>query len=103
MVLVWDFLGLLLFSKKQTNYKRKEVMASASVKTILESLRKSKVISNVDKLSSSILLSDQGIDSLDLSGILLNIEETFDIEIPDEDVDGIQTIDDIVIYLNKKK
>ncbi|MBV1916144.1 MAG: hypothetical protein KUG72_12210 [Pseudomonadales bacterium] len=78
-------------------------MASASVKTILESLRKSKVISNVDKLSSSILLSDQGIDSLDLSGILLNIEETFDIEIPDEDVDGIQTIDDIVIYLNKKK
>lgn len=60
------------------------------------------MITNADKLDPSVLLSEQDVDSLDLSGMLLSIEEAFGIEIPDEDIDGIQTINDIVVYINVK-
>ena len=42
-------------------------------------------------------------DSLDFSGILFNLEEVFGIEIPDEDIDSLQTINSISIYINRKK
>jgi len=77
-------------------------MSTVSVDEVLEAIKKAKVISTVDKLDPAILLSDQYVDSLDLSGMLLSIEEAFDVEIPDEDIDGIQTINDIVDYVNAK-
>jgi len=77
-------------------------MAAVSVEEVLEAIKKAKVITNADKLDPGVLLSDQDVDSLDLSGILLGIEEAFGVEIPDEDIDGIQTINDIVDYVNVK-
>jgi Phosphopantetheine attachment site. len=77
-------------------------MAAVSVEEVLEAIKKAKVITNADKLDPSVLLSEQDVDSLDLSGMLLSIEEAFGIEIPDEDIDGIQTINDIVVYINVK-
>jgi acyl carrier protein len=47
-------------------------------------------------------LSEQGVDSLDLSGLLFSLEETFKIEIPDDDIDELQTINEIVVYVNSK-
>ncbi len=77
-------------------------MGTVSVGEVLEAITKAKVITNVDKLDPAVLLSDQDVDSLDLSGMLLSIEEAFGVEIPDEDIDGIQTINDIVDYVNAK-
>ncbi len=77
-------------------------MGTVSVGEVLEAIKKAKVITNVDKLDPAVLLSDQDVDSLDLSGMLLSIEEAFGVEIPDEDIDGIQTINDIVDYVNAK-
>jgi len=48
-------------------------------------------------------LSEQGVDSLDFSGILFNLEEVFGVEIPDEDIASLQTINSILIYINRKK
>jgi len=75
-------------------------MAAVSVEEVLEAIKKAKVITNADKLDPSVLLSEQDVDSLDLSGMLLSIEEAFGVEVPDEDIDGIQTINDIVAYVN---
>lgn len=75
-------------------------MSAVSVEQVLDAIKKAKVISNVDKLDPATLLSDQDIDSLDLAGILLIIEDAFGVEIPDEDIDGIQTVNDIVDYVN---
>lgn len=77
-------------------------MGAVSVGEVLEAIKKAKVITDVDKLDPAVLLSDQDVDSLDLSGMLLTIEEAFGVEIPDEDIDGIQTINDIVSYVNAK-
>jgi len=77
-------------------------MDSISVKQVLEVIKKAKVINNVDELIVDVLLSEQGVDSLDLSGILLSVDEAFGVDIPDEDIDGLQTINDIVDYVNAK-
>lgn len=48
------------------------------------------------------IADDLGADSLDLVDLLMSVEDEFGIEIPDEDVEGIQTIGDIVDYINEK-
>lgn len=48
------------------------------------------------------IADDLGADSLDLVDLLMSVEDEFGIEIPDEDVENIQTIGDIVEYINSK-
>ena len=48
------------------------------------------------------LVNDLGADSIDAVEIIMELEDEFGIEIPDEDVEGIQTIGDIVEYINSK-
>ena len=45
------------------------------------------------------IVNDLGADSLDLVDFVMSLEDEFDKEIPDEDVEGIKTIGDIVSYI----
>ncbi len=42
---------------------------------------------------------DLGADSLDIVDLIMSLEEEFDCEIPDEEVEGIKTVSDIVKYI----
>ncbi len=44
---------------------------------------------------------DLGADSLDIVELVMSLEEEFDIEIPDEDAEKIQTIGDAIEYLRE--
>ena len=46
---------------------------------------------------------DLGVDSLDVVDLIVIISEEFDIEIPDEVVDNIKTIGDIVAYIDSQQ
>ncbi|MEC7822500.1 MAG: acyl carrier protein [Candidatus Neomarinimicrobiota bacterium] len=46
-------------------------------------------------------LDDLGADSLDLVELIMEFEEEFDLEIPDEDAEGITTFGSAVDYINK--
>lgn len=48
------------------------------------------------------LKDDLNADSLDLFQIIMSLEEEFDIEIPTEDTENINTIGDIEVYLDKR-
>ncbi len=48
------------------------------------------------------LLDDLGADSLDVVELVMALEEEFGIEVPDEDVEGIRTIGDIVAYVGSR-
>ncbi|WP_457576360.1 acyl carrier protein [Desulfomarina sp.] len=48
-------------------------------------------------------VDDLGADSLDLVELIMAMEEGFDIEIPDEDAEGISTVQDAIDYVNKQK
>ncbi len=41
------------------------------------------------------ILDDLGADSLDVVELVLSLEDTFDIEVSDEEVEGMRTIGDI--------
>ncbi|MBC2576105.1 acyl carrier protein [Peptostreptococcus canis] len=49
------------------------------------------------------LMEDLDADSLDAVEIIMNIEEEFDIKIPDEDIEGVRTIADIINFLEELK
>lgn len=45
------------------------------------------------------LQDDLGADSLDVVDLLMSIEDEFDIEIPDEEIENIRTVGDLVSYI----
>ncbi len=48
------------------------------------------------------LQADLELDSLDIMDLLLVMEEEFDMQIPDEELSKIQTVNDIVAYIENK-
>lgn len=48
------------------------------------------------------ITGDLGADSLDVVDLVMSIEESFDVEIPDEEVENIKTVGDIVKYIENK-
>ncbi len=46
---------------------------------------------------------DLGADSLDLFEFVMELEDEFDIEISNEDVEDIQTVEDAVNYITSKQ
>ena len=70
---------------------------------VLEMIRSSGN-SNIDskQLITDKPLGEQGIDSLDIMSLILNLEETFDLKIPDEEIDKGVSIDSLVTYLNSQ-
>ena len=47
-------------------------------------------------------IDDLGADSLDIVELVMAMEEAFDIEIPDEDAEKIQTIGDALTYVKER-
>ncbi|MCI8622267.1 MAG: acyl carrier protein [Provencibacterium sp.] len=47
------------------------------------------------------ITDDLGADSLDLVDLVMELENEFDAEIPDEDIQNIKTVGDIVAYIEK--
>ena len=47
-------------------------------------------------------IDDLGADSLDTVQLIMNFEEKFDIEIPDEDSMNIKTVQDAINYIESK-
>ena len=46
--------------------------------------------------------NDLGADSLDIVDLVMSLEEEFDCEIPDEEIENIKTVGDIVKYIESK-
>jgi acyl carrier protein len=47
------------------------------------------------------ILDDLGADSLDVVEMVMSLEEAFDIEVPDEDVEEMKTVADVERYVTK--
>ena len=52
-------------------------------------------------LESSIT-EDLGADSLDVVDLLMSIEDEFEVEVPDSEVENIKTIGDLVKYIEDR-
>ena len=52
--------------------------------------------------AETTLADDLGADSLDVVDLLMSIEDEFEIEVPDEEIENIKTVGDIVKYIENK-
>lgn len=57
---------------------------------------------NEVKLEASFT-GDLGADSLDVVELVMELEDEFDMEISDEDAEGMSTVGDAVSYIEKKQ
>ena len=55
-----------------------------------------------DKVTEAASITDDlGADSLDVVDLVMSFEEEFDLEIPDEQVEKIKTVGDVVKYIEE--
>ena len=59
-------------------------------------------VSQEQVVPEASFVDDLGADSLDIVELVMAMEEEFDVEIPDEDAEKIQTIGDAISYLKEK-
>ena len=51
----------------------------------------------------SNIAEDLGADSLDVVDLIMSIEDEFEIEVPDDQVENIKTVGDVVNYIENMK
>jgi acyl carrier protein len=56
-------------------------------------------VSKEEVVPEASFIDDLGADSLDIVELVMAMEEEFDIEIPDDDAEKIQTISDAISYI----
>lgn len=56
-----------------------------------------------DVTPTASFIDDLGADSLDTVELVMALEEEFGVEIPDEDAEGIKTVQNAIDYVNKNK
>jgi acyl carrier protein len=59
-------------------------------------------VERTDVLPEASILDDLGADSLDVVELVMALEEAFDIEIPDEAIEGMRTIGDVEAFVGKQ-
>jgi|TARA_B110000263_G_C15106881_1_gene417903 acyl carrier protein len=59
-------------------------------------------VSREEVVTTASFVDDLGADSLDIVELVMSMEESFDIEIPDDDAEKMQTIGDAVSYLKAR-
>lgn len=92
---------MLFFRKKKDErleQKKQEILLR--IKPIF-----SKILDVDEKkvIPNARIAEDLGADSLDSVDITIKLEEAFNIEILDEDVEKMRTIDDVLTYLAQNK
>lgn len=56
-----------------------------------------------DKVTmDAVIQDDLGADSLDIVDLVMAFEEEFDVEIPDDQVENVKTVGDIVKFIEDK-
>lgn len=56
-----------------------------------------------DQISlESLIVDDLGADSLDVVELIMRLEEKFEVEIPDEEAEKIQSVDDAVKFITTR-
>ena len=54
-------------------------------------------------LNETSFVNDLGADSLDMVELVMHFEEDFEMQIPDEEAEKIQTVGDAISYINEKQ
>ena len=68
-----------------------------------------KLISDATKIDAGKInattnfVEDLNLDSLDIVELMMKMEDDFGVEIPEEDAEGMKTVQDVITYLEAKQ
>ena len=70
--------------------------------------RLAKIISNykgekIELTMDTVIIADLGLNSLDLVNLVTDIEDEFDVEIPDAEAEKFKTVGDLVRYIENNQ
>ena len=69
---------------------------------MIEDIAEQLGVDDSEVTDTASFIDDLGADSLDTVELVMAFEEAFELEIPDEDAEEIQTVSDAVGYISKK-
>lgn len=92
-----SILGLQYRRKPRRNVLKEIKMLDKVIDIIREQLN----IDDVEITEETSFKDDLGVDSLDLLELVMAFEEEYNIELDPEELEGIQTVGDIIDYIKK--
>ena len=85
-----------------TEYKESDNVSNASVADKVIEIVAAQMGKSKDEITlETSFQNDLGADSLDVVELLMEFEEKFDLSIPEEDAEKIQTVGDAVNYIEE--
>jgi acyl carrier protein len=85
------------------NQEKKEIGMAAVEEKVKQIIVEQLQVDEAEVTPNASFQEDLGADSLDVVELVMQFEEAFDLEIPDEDAEKIKTVKDAVDYIEKKK
>lgn len=77
-------------------------MAAATLERVTKVVVDRLKVSNDEVTEQASFIDDLGADSLDVVDLVIGFEDEFEIQIPDEDAEKIQTVKQAVDYIEAK-
>lgn len=88
------------FCSSNTNY----TMADKSIEDRVKDIIVDQLGVNADQVNPEAkFIEDLGADSLDTVELVMAFEEEFEIEVPDEEAEKLQSVGDVITYVTKAK
>jgi acyl carrier protein len=88
---------------RATNFNRTTFMAEKSIEEKVKDIIVEQLGVNPEQVTpQASFIEDLGADSLDIVELVMAFEEEFGVEVPDEDAEKLQTVGDVIKYIEEK-
>ena len=78
-----------------------EIIMADTLEQVIDIAVEELALDRNEVTADASFIEDLGADSLDVVELVMAFEEEFEIEIPDEDAENIETVQDAVDYINE--
>jgi acyl carrier protein len=95
--------GLALRPAPETNANGEIFMTDKPIEEKVKDIIVEQLGVNPEQVTpAASFIEDLGADSLDIVELVMAFEEEFSVEVPDEDAEKLQTVGDVVKYIEEK-
>jgi acyl carrier protein len=94
----------LAISTSNANHQPLNLMSDKSIEARVKDIIVDQLGVNADQVTTEAkFVEDLGADSLDTVELVMAFEEEFDIEVPDEEAEKLQSVGDVITYITSQQ